>query len=222
MSGISIIQKLAIWALPILFAVTLHEVSHGWAARFLGDHTAERMGRLSLNPLKHVDPVGTILVPALTFLFSGLIFGWAKPVPVVPSNMPSPRKDMALVALAGPASNLLMAVIWAAILKLCIVVGVGGYITLPLALMAKAGVMINLVLMVLNLIPVPPLDGSRVLNGLLPEQWARMVDAIEPYGLIIVILLMVSNLFSYILIPPLLFFSRLIFGLFGLNSLVGM
>ncbi len=221
MSGLSIIQTLAIWALPILFAVTLHEVSHGWVARFFGDHTAESMGRLSLNPLKHVDPVGTILVPALMLLFSGFIFGWAKPVPVVPQNMRNPRKDMAVVALAGPGSNLLMALIWAAILKLCIVVGAGGYITRPLALMANAGVMINLVLMVLNLIPVPPLDGSRVLNGLLPEEWARVVDRIEPYGLLILVLLLVTRVLNTILYPPLLFFAHLIFGLFGLSGVAG-
>ena len=221
MSGLSIIQTLAIWALPILFAVTLHEVSHGWVARFFGDHTAESMGRLSLNPLKHVDPVGTILVPALMLLFSGFIFGWAKPVPVVPQNMRNPRKDMAVVALAGPGSNLLMALIWAAILKLCIVVGAGGYITRPLALMANAGVMINLVLMVLNLIPVPPLDGSRVLNGLLPEEWARVVDRIEPYGLLILVLLLVTRVLNTILYPPLLFFAHLIFGLFGLSGMAG-
>jgi len=221
MPGLSIIQKLAIWALPILFAVTLHEVSHGWVARFFGDHTAERMGRLSLNPLRHIDPVGTILVPAVMLLLTGFVFGWAKPVPVVASNMRNPRKDMAIVALAGPLTNLVMAIIWAAVLKLCLVVGPSGYLTLPLGLMARAGVFINLVLMVLNLIPVPPLDGSRVLNGLLPESWARVVDRVEPYGLLILILLLMTSALNTILYPPLIFFARLVFGLFGLSGMGG-
>lgn len=212
----SLIQTIVIWALPILFAVTLHEVSHGWAARYFGDHTAEYMGRLSLNPLKHIDPVGTILVPAVTLLLGGIIFGWAKPVPVVASNMKRPRQDMAVVALAGPLTNLAMALVWAFIMKLCLTIGPTGFITYPLTLMAKVGVLINLVLMVLNLLPVPPLDGSRVLNGLLPERYARVVDRVEPYGLIILVVLLFSGVLGRVLGWPLTMLAHFVYGVVGL------
>lgn len=217
----SIIQTLAIWALPVLFAVTLHEVSHGWAARYFGDNTAARMGRLSLNPLRHIDPIGTVLVPAVMVMFSGFIFGWAKPVPVVAENMRRPRRHMAIVALAGPMTNLAMALAWAIILKICLLIGIGGYVTRPLALMAQAGVLINLILMVLNLLPVPPLDGSRVLNGFLPERHARQVDRLEPYGLVILVVLLVTGVLGQVLYPPLAFLRSLVFGAVGLSGLYG-
>lgn len=212
----SLIQKIVIWAPPILFAVTLHEVSHGWAARYFGDHTAERMGRLSLNPLKHVDLIGTVVVPAVTLLVGGIIFGWAKPVPVVASNMSRPRQDMAVVALAGPLTNLAMALAWGVVLKLCMMVGAGGFITYPLSLMARVGIPINLVLMVLNLLPVPPLDGSRVLNGLLPERYAQMVDKVEPYGLIILVLLLFSGVLGRVLGWPLTVLTQVVYRVLGI------
>jgi len=199
----TIAQKLAIWAVPVLLAVTLHEVAHGWTARALGDDTASRLGRLSLNPLKHIDPVGTILVPAVLLFLGGILFGWAKPVPVVMANMRNPRRDMAIVAVAGPASNFVMALVWGLLFKFAAMQGadVSGVWT-GLRLMAQAGIAINLVLMVLNLIPIPPLDGGRVLTGLLPEHLARRVDRLEPFGLMILLLLMFTGVLGTIMAWP--------------------
>ncbi len=156
------IQTLAISALPIIFAITLHEAAHGYAARHFGDPTAWQMGRISLNPIRHVDMVGTLLVPALILLVSagGLLFGWAKPVPVNFANLRRPKQDMLWVAAAGPGANLLMALIWAGMIKVAFIMPDG--IRIPLALMGGAGVFINAVLMALNLIPLPPLDGGRI------------------------------------------------------------
>lgn len=202
MDPTTIVQKLAIWAVPVLLAVTLHEVAHGWTARALGDNTAARLGRLSLNPLKHIDPVGTILVPAVLLFLSGYVFGWAKPVPVVMSNMRNPRRDMAIVAVAGPASNFVMAIAWGLLFKVAATHGDVSGLWAGLRLMAQAGVAINLVLMVLNLIPIPPLDGGRVLTGLLPEHLARKLDRLEPYGLIILLLLMFTGVLGTIMAVP--------------------
>jgi Zn-dependent protease len=213
------IQLLAAWAIPILFAITLHEVAHGWAARYFGDSTAARLGRLSLNPLRHVDPVGTVLVPALMWLFSGFLFGWAKPVPVIAANMRHPRQNMAVVAAAGPAVNLLMALGWAALLRMSMFFGERSVAVDFLSVMAIVGIAINLVLMVLNLLPIPPLDGSRVLNGFLPEQYARKVDELEQYGLLIVILLLVTGALGWIMGPMLDVSQDLVLGLFGLPAL---
>lgn len=218
MQDLNTIQLIAVWALPVLFAITLHEVAHGWVARYFGDHTAAAMGRLSLNPIKHVDPVGTLLVPGLLLLMhTGFVFGWAKPVPVVMRNMHNPRRDMAMVALAGPGANLLMAMFWALLLKFSIAAG-GQGMMLGLMYMSAAGILINLVLMVLNLFPVPPLDGSRVLNGFLPESAARAVDRIEPYGLIIVVVLLATGVLGKILLPLLGLSSALLLGLFGISE----
>jgi Zn-dependent protease len=210
------IQLLAAWAIPILFAITIHEVAHGWVARYFGDDTAARLGRLSLNPIKHVDPVGTVLVPAAMWLFSGFLFGWAKPVPVIASNLHHPRRHMAIVAAAGPLVNLLMALIWAAVFKLALLSGGQGMMAQFVTLMAIGGIAINLVLMVLNLLPIPPLDGSRVLNGFLPERYARQVDRLEQYGLIIVIALLVTGTLGRIMGPLLVYAKVLVLGLFGL------
>lgn len=201
-STTTIVQKLAIWAVPVLLAVTLHEVAHGWTARALGDNTAARLGRLSLNPLKHIDPVGTILVPAVLLFLGGILFGWAKPVPVVMSNMRNPRRDMAIVAVAGPASNFVMAIVWGLLFKFVAMHGDAGGLWTGLRLMAQAGIAINLVLMVLNLIPIPPLDGGRVLAGLLPEHMARKLDRLEPYGLVILLLLMFTGVLGTIMAWP--------------------
>ncbi|HVA54598.1 MAG TPA: site-2 protease family protein, partial [Gammaproteobacteria bacterium] len=169
MGHFNIIQLIIIWAPPVLFAITLHEVAHGWVARRFGDPTAQMLGRLTINPLKHIDPVGTIIVPVLLLvLHTGFLFGWAKPVPISPRNFKNPRRDMAIVAAAGPLSNLVMGIIWALVIRL----GALLYPTLhwiePLIYMGLAGVLINVALMVFNLIPLPPLDGGRVLVGLLP------------------------------------------------------
>lgn len=200
----STVQLLAIWALPLVFAITLHEAAHGWTARAFGDPTAEQQGRLTLNPIKHIDPIGTILVPVLLILLpAGFVFGWAKPVPVNVSLLGSPKRDMALVAVAGPLSNLIMAAGWALIAKLGVgLLGGNEWIALPLVYMGQAGIAINLVLLVLNLLPLPPLDGSRVLAGLLPDRFANWLGRVEPYGLIILIALLVFGLLGEIIGPP--------------------
>lgn len=210
-------QTLAVWALPVLFAITLHEVAHGWVARALGDSTAAMMGRLSLNPLKHVDPVGTILVPLIFLLLPGnFLFGWAKPVPVSARNLPHPRRDMALVAAAGPLANLAMAFAWALLLKAALLQDSGEGLWLGLKLMAGAGIVVNLVLMALNLLPVPPLDGARVAAGLLPTSWALQFDRVEPYGLVILLALMFTGLLGPLIYPLMGFTQALLFGALGI------
>jgi Zn-dependent protease len=218
-SAQSAVQLIAIWALPVLFAITLHEVAHGWVARAFGDDTAARLGRLSLNPVRHVDPVGTIVVPIVLLLLGGFIFGWAKPVPVVMRNMRRPRRDMAIVAAAGPLANLAMALAWGLLLKIALWQGADHGIWLGVRYMAVAGILINCVLMVLNLLPLPPLDGSRVVNGLLPEGAARVVDRIEPYGLLLLVLLMASGILGSILGPPLRVVEGVLYRLLDINPL---
>lgn len=187
----SFMQILSVGLIPGLFAITVHEVAHGWAARQLGDRTAEMLGRLTLNPVRHIDPLGTVAVPLLMVWATGFIFGWAKPVPVSQRNLRQPRRDMVLVALAGPVSNLVMAAGWAGLLALVravpeVFAGAGTFV----ASMAIFGILINILLALFNLLPVPPLDGGRVLRELVPEPLGRRLDSLEPYGLIIVLLLL--------------------------------
>ncbi|MBV9576232.1 MAG: site-2 protease family protein [Gammaproteobacteria bacterium] len=200
---ITIIQKIAVWAIPLIFAITLHEASHGYVASWFGDQTARFSGRLSLNPMKHIDLVGTIIVPLLMLMVSNFIFGWAKPVPVDSRNLRHPRRDMALVALAGPISNFLMALCWGAITRVGILLDQSGnsWLGVPLAYMGAAGVMLNVVLGVLNLIPVPPLDGGKILSSLLPPRLAYRFNMLEPYGFIILLLLIFSGLLTKIMAP---------------------
>lgn len=204
MQGLSTIQQIAVAALPLLFGITLHEVAHGWMARRLGDKTAMMLGRLTLNPIKHIDPVGTILVPVVLFMLGGFIFGWAKPVPVDYRNLRNPKRDMALVALAGPVANLIMAFGWALIAKFGVTLVMSGslWFARPLITMGEFGIVLNLVLMVLNLLPVPPLDGGRVVTGLLPGPMAYRFSRIEPYGFFILLGLLVTNILGYIISPP--------------------
>lgn len=209
--------KIALFAPPVLLAITLHEVAHGWAARSLGDSTAASLGRLSLNPIKHIDPVGTLLVPAILFLLPGnFLFGWAKPVPVDMRQLHDPKRDMALVAAAGPASNFVMALLWALVIKF----GYGfesGSIGGILVAMGSVGIIINLLLMVLNLIPVPPLDGGRVLAGVLPDRWSYALARIEPYGLFIIFGLLAFGFLGQVISGPLQFFESFIKNLIGLT-----
>lgn len=215
---LTLIQKITIWVLPLIFAITLHEVAHGYVAYLFGDHTARLSGRLTLNPLKHIDLVGTIIVPLLMLMFSNFIFGWAKPVPVDPRNFHHPRRDIALVALAGPLSNLLMAIFWAAIARSGMAIEQAGnpWFGAPLNYMGMAGILINVLLAVLNLIPLPPLDGGKVLSSLLPPRLAYQLNLIEPYGFIILVLLLVSGLLSRLIAPFIFLFINVLAGLFGL------
>lgn len=219
MLELTFIQKIAIWSIPVIFAITLHEVAHGYVASLFGDQTARLSGRLSLNPLKHIDPIGTVIVPLVMLLLTNFIFGWAKPVPVDPRNLHHPRRDMALVALAGPIANLLMAVFWALVAKAGIVAELHGYgwIGPPLNYMGVAGIMINVVLGVLNLVPLPPLDGGKVLASLLPPRLAYRLSLIEPYSFFILVLLLFTGLLNNVLGPPIFFLFNLLGNLFGLS-----
>lgn len=217
MIELTIIQKIAIWALPLLFAITLHEVAHGLVAYLLGDLTAKLSGRLTLNPVQHIDLVGTIIIPVMMLMMGGFIFGWAKPVPVDARNLHHPRRDMALVALAGPLSNLIMAFGWGLIAKFGLMAQGShyDYLGVPLMLMGSAGIMINIVLGVLNLIPIPPLDGGRVLMAILPPRLAYSLSFLEPYGFFILLLLLVTGALSFIMTPfvlVLMDFIRYVFG----------
>jgi Zn-dependent protease len=196
---LTVIQKIVIYALPVIFAITVHEAAHGYAAKHFGDMTAFNAGRITLNPLKHIDLFGTIILPALTVMLGGILFGWAKPVPVDFNRLHHPKKDMLWVAAAGPASNFVMAIFWALVLKFS--VNAPEAFVLPLTLMAKAGVTINIVLMVLNLLPLPPLDGGRIAVSLLPINLARPFSQIERYGFIILIILLFSGVLGQILEP---------------------
>lgn len=202
MEELNLAQRIAVWALPLIFAVTVHEAAHGWVADKLGDPTARKLGRITLNPIPHIDLVGTILVPVLMLSFTGFLIGWAKPVPVSVGRLHSPKRDMAIVAAAGPAVNLIMALGWTLVLLFAhSLIHSLQSVAVPLLLMSVAGVFINLVLMAINLLPVPPLDGGRVVTGLLPMAAARVYARIEPFGMIILILLLISGVVGMILAP---------------------
>jgi len=193
------IRMAAIGAIPIIFAITVHEAAHGYAARYFGDDTAERAGRISLNPIRHIDPLGTIILPAITMILGGILFGWAKPVPVNFGRLRHPKRDMLWVAAAGPLSNLFMALVWALVLKFS-ALAPEAYIE-ALATMAKIGLSINVVLMVLNLLPLPPLDGGRIAVSLLPNHLAFKFAQVERYGFLILLVLLATGVLSLILMP---------------------
>ena len=213
----ALILKIVISAVPILFAITVHEASHGYAAKYFGDLTAEKMGRISLNPFRHIDPLGTIILPAITLIVGGVLFGWAKPVPVNFANLRNPKKDMLWVAAAGPASNLVMAIAWGILLGF-VKRGLDAGEFSPAAYlfieMAYVGITINVVLMVLNLLPMPPLDGGRIAVSLLPNNLATQLSRVEQYGFIILIALMFSGVLGKILSPFIGFFEHIILSIF--------
>lgn len=197
-----ILVTVAVLLPPLIFAVTFHELAHGWAANKLGDPTALHAGRITLNPIKHIDPIGTVVVPVALYFFTPIVFGWAKPVPVAFGRLHSPRRDMILVAAAGPASNLLMATLWALVPTLVFpLLDVSEPFVEVMVRMSDFGIWINVILAVFNMIPIPPLDGGRVLAGLLPPRMSSILDRIEPFGIIIVLLLLFLGPLSNVLYP---------------------
>lgn len=195
-----LIQTVAVYALPVLFAITLHEAAHAYAAKYFGDATAYQMGRMSLNPIRHIDPFGTILIPVLLYFATNgaFLFGYAKPVPIDFGRLHNPKRDMAWVALAGPAANFLMALLW---MLFSILVGVAQVDEVFFARMAEAGVLVNLVMFAFNLFPIPPLDGGRVLTSMLPNKYAYKFAQIEPYGFFIVMALVMLKVLHFWLMP---------------------
>jgi Zn-dependent protease len=213
----SIIQNIAIYALPVVFAITLHEAAHGYVAKHFGDMTAYAQGRVSLNPARHIDPLGTIFLPLLTLWLGGILFGWAKPVPVNFSALRRPKQDMLWVALAGPGANLFMALLWALVIKLGLVLP-GTDLARPMVLMGEAGIKINAVLMVLNLLPLPPLDGGRIAVSLLPHGMANSFSRIEPYGFMILLLLLMTGVLGAIIGPFIALTIQVVALVFGLET----
>jgi Zn-dependent protease len=215
----SLIETIALYAVPVVFAITLHEAAHGYVARQFGDQTAWMLGRVTLNPIKHIDPVGTVLVPLAMLLLSklagggGFLFGWAKPVPVNFGNLRNPKRDMLWVAAAGPAANFVMAFAWAILLRIS--EANGPWPSDGLNLMADAGVTINVLLMVLNLLPIPPLDGGRIAVSLLPNPVAASFARIEPYGFMIVIVLLASGMLNRLMAPLVFLVERVLQALVG-------
>ena len=210
-----LIQTVTIAAIPILFAITLHEAAHGYVARHFGDMTAYQQGRISLNPMRHIDPVGTVLLPLLTLALGGVLFGWAKPVPVNFSALRNPKKDMFWVAIAGPASNLVMALGWALLFKISSSFP-ENYFAEPLMGMAVIGIKINVVMLVLNLLPLPPLDGGRVAVSLLPHRQAYQLSRIEPYGMFILIFMAITPVLGWVLFPLVKAVENFLFMLVGI------
>jgi len=218
MEQLSTIQILSVYILPILFAITIHEVAHGWVANKLGDKTAYFLGRITLNPFKHIDLIGTVLVPILFMLFGGMMFGWARAVPVNFANLKHLRRDVVLVSLAGPFSNFIMALLWGLVAKAGLLLqGYYPWFWLnALVFMGQAGIQINLVFMVLNLIPIPPLDGGKVFLAILPRKLAMKFARVEPYGFIILIVLLSTRILNYVIYPLVIFLSKFIVSLLHL------
>ena len=214
MAELSLLEKIILWAIPVVFAITVHEVAHGWVANYLGDPTAKSLGRLTLNPIKHIDPIGTVVLPLILVYLGGFIFGWAKPVPVTWQNLRSPRRDMALVAAAGPVANLVMLLLWAVLAKIILsIVPHPGWLLQFVLVMCSIGIIINIILMVLNLLPLLPLDGGRVVTSLLPPRLAVLYSRLEPFGLIVILVLLVTGVLANILMPVVSALEAVIYNL---------
>ena len=217
---LSLPQLVAVYAIPVILAITLHEAAHAFVAAQLGDRTAQQLGRMTINPLRHIDPVGTLLVPALILLASkafggALLFGWAKPVPIIQSNLRSPRRDMGIVAAAGPGANIVMALGWGLMIKLLLVGGVDSEF---LFRMAIAGVLVNLALALLNLVPIPPLDGGRIVASLLPERLANAYSRIEPWGIFVLLALLATGALGGVLMPMIDYGADLVASVLAFDS----
>jgi Zn-dependent protease len=193
-----LIRNIAVYALPVLFAITLHEAAHAYAAKYFGDNTAYAAGRMSLNPLSHIDPFGTIVIPVLLYLSTGFVFGYAKPVPIDFARLRNPKRDMAWVALAGPGANFIMALLWTIFAALLVFFQVDEVFPHKVA---QAGLLTNLLMFAFNLVPIPPLDGGRVLTALLPNKWAYQFARIEPYGFFIVLALIFLKVLNFWVVP---------------------
>jgi Zn-dependent protease len=212
------LKNISIYAIPALFAVTLHEVAHGWMARLFGDRTAEMLGRLSLNPLRHVDPVGTVLVPGVLLAIGAPLIGWAKPVPVATGGLKHPRRALVCVALAGPMANLFMAAIWCVLLLLIMQVRGNETLISWIEYMCQAGIWVNVILAVFNLLPVPPLDGGRILMGVLPTRWGTRLASMEPVGLVLVLGLSVIRGLDWLFLPTYRVMGRIMAAVFAFGS----
>lgn len=212
----NLIIKVAIYAIPVIFAITLHEAAHGYVAKHFGDTTAYMLGRVTLNPVKHIDPVGTVAVPLVTLALAGFMFGWAKPVPVNENNLRNPRPHMALVAAAGPGANLFMMALWAIIAKVLLLLPESQVSTFWVAV-AEAGIVVNVVFAVLNLFPLLPLDGGRIVSSLLPPRIAYLWSRTEPFGMIVLILLLVTGVFGRIMSPVVAAMLTRVYSAMGLS-----
>ena len=214
MTELNLLEKIIVWAIPVVFAITVHEVAHGWVANYLGDPTAKSLGRLTLNPIKHIDPIGTVALPLILVYLGGFIFGWAKPVPVTWQNLRSPRRDMAIVAAAGPVANLIMMILWAVLAKVLLTIDqTPGPLLQFVLVMCSIGIIINIILMVLNLLPLLPLDGGRVVTSLLPPRLAVLYSRLEPFGLIVILVLLVTGVLANILMPVVSALEAVIYNL---------
>ena len=215
----SFLTTFSIAAIPVIFAITVHEVAHGWVAKLFGDRTAQMQGRLSLNPIRHIDPVGTILVPAVLLALGGFMFGWAKPVPVDPRNLRDPRPNMAVVSFAGPAANFAMAILWAFVTVIARDFNLGAA-SEWLFLMGAYGITFNIAIGLLNLIPIPPLDGGQLLQNLLPVgPLTNLLDRIRPFGFLIILVMIPTGILSLLLAGPMSFLHDVIQAMFGVRGL---
>jgi Zn-dependent protease len=217
MDPYNVLIKVLVYALPVIFAITLHEAAHGYVAKHFGDSTAYMLGRVSLNPVRHIDPVGTILLPIVTLLLSGFMFGWAKPVPVNFNNLRHPKADSLWVAAAGPASNVVQALIWAAMARVLLAAMPPGLIGDFWLQVAEAGIIVNIAFAILNLFPLLPLDGGRMLAAILPDRLSYAYSRLEPYGMLILIILIVTPVLSSVLTPLVVGSLRLVYSVFGLQ-----